>query len=581
MLGLWPHLTFAREIGEFRYFHGAYDEDTYILSWLSGTLRSTRALSGFALSVVYALCSSSLDATLVVSDFIFPFLATCAAYFAASQLISSRPGRILTVLLLVFANDLFSLGNLALWTSSRFNISGFSQVIGLIGPNLVPPYETRFLTIFRTPEPQVSFTLMFLNLGLLARFAAIDEYRGRTAIAIAIAALSLLPIGYTFVTFPTAAIAGASVVVLAFFRKRLAAATAIGLLAAVLVSLGTYYWNQKGGQTTAGLAADLSYHTRAPIVTPAVIGSLIFGIPFGFWVILRRPWQPLAFLALGCLLTPALLSNQQIITGVMFSARDWERNVSYPVLVFGIVAAFSVIAPLQAKRPRLLSALCWVCSAVIMLVVARAQQSSFRIWEPYNLESIAIIRALKAVDPDIVNRASLAFQDAGIAPLVQVRANNRLNVTLTFYRVAMNFIPNMAPNATSASPSPYEDIVFEHWFRTGLSPEKAEQLLHSEAQQRAGLYLNYLFSFRDAWYPASDNRAVRQVEVERSIEPIIGRYKNYLTSETRRDFLDRPALLISAQSPAELPSIPWIHNEYVEKGSAKGVTAYVYRQIRP
>src|SRR6266567_3218546 len=153
MLGLWPHLTFASEIGEFRYFHGAYDEGTYTLSWLLGTLRSTRALSGFALSVVYALCASSLDATLLVSDFIFPFLATCAAYFAASQLISSRPGRILTALLLVFANDLFSLGNVGLWISSRFNISGFSQAVGLIGPNLVPPYETSFLAIFRTPEP--------------------------------------------------------------------------------------------------------------------------------------------------------------------------------------------------------------------------------------------------------------------------------------------------------------------------------------------------------------------------------------------------------------------------------------------
>jgi hypothetical protein len=580
ILGLWPHLTFAKEIGEFRYFHGAYDEDTYTLSWLLGTLRSTRALSGFAFSAVYALCSSSVDTTLVLSDFVFPFLATCAAYFAVSQLISSRPGRILTALLLVFANDLFSLGNLALWTSSRFNISGFSQAIGLIGPNLVPPYETSFLAIFRTPEPQVSFSLMFLNLGLLARFATTDKYLGPRAFAVAIVALSLLPIGYTFVTFPTAAIAGASLVVFAFSRKRVASATAIGLLAAVLVSLGTFYWNRKGGQTTAGLAADLSYHTRAPIVTPAVIGSLIFGIPFGFWVVLRRPWQPLAYLALACLLTPALLSNQQIVTGVMFSARDWERNVSYPVLVFGIVAAFSIMVPLEARRPRLLAALCWVGSVVIMLLVWRAQQSSFRFWEPYNLESIAIIRALKAVDPATVDRASLVFQDAGIAPLVQVRSKNQLNATLTFYRVGMNLIPNMAPEANSASPSPYEDSVFEHWFRNGMIPEKAQQLLHSEAQQRAGLYLNYLFSFRDAWYPTSDNRAVRQGEVERSIGPIIGRYQNYLMSQTHRDF-DRPALLIAAQSPAELPSIPWVHNKYLGKGSANGINAYVYRQSRP
>ena len=47
ILGLWLHPKFASEIGEFRYFHGAFDEDTYILSWLRGTLRATRALSDF------------------------------------------------------------------------------------------------------------------------------------------------------------------------------------------------------------------------------------------------------------------------------------------------------------------------------------------------------------------------------------------------------------------------------------------------------------------------------------------------------------------------------------------------------
>jgi hypothetical protein len=393
-------------------------------------------------------------------------------------------------------------------------------------------------------------------------------------------ALSLLPIGYTFVTFPTAIIAGATLVVFAFFRRKAAAVIAIGLLAAAAVSLATFYWNQKGDQTVAGLAAHLSYHTRAPIITPAIIGSLILGVSFGFWFILRTHRQPLAYLALACLLTPALLSNQQTITGVMFSARDWERNASYPMLVFGIVAGCSLIVPLKTRRARLLAPLCWVCSAVIVLVVSRAQQASFRFWESDNLKSVAIIRALKAVDATTLNSADLVFQDAGIAPLVQVRSKNPLNPTLTFYRVGMNFIPNMAPEANTASPSPYEDSVFEQWFRTGMSPDKAEQLLHSEVRQRAGLYLSYLFSFRDAWYPASDNRAVRPLELERSIAPIIERYKRYL-SESRRDFLDRPALLISPESPAELPSTPWIHNGYLGNASAKGITAYVYRQSRP
>jgi hypothetical protein len=583
LLGLWPHLAFMNEIGDLRYFHGAYDEDSYARSWFLGTLRSTRALSGFALSVVYSLCSSSLDTTLIVSDFIFPFLATCAAYFAASQVVSSRSGRVLAALLLVFANDLFSLGNIAVWTPGRFDLPHFSKAISLIGPNLVPFYETSFLAVFRTPEPQVSFSLMFAILGFLARSATGNEWRTWTGSAVAIVAISLLPLGYTFVTLPIAAIVAGSVVVFALFRMRSATTTmAVGLLGATLMSIAAYYWQAPDAQSNAGFVTHLSYYSRAPIITPAVLGSLVLGVPFGLWIILTRHRQPLAYLALGCLLIPAFLNNQQIVTGVMISARDWERNVNYPVLVFGIVAALSLVVSHHIKRwPDFIGSLAWICSAVIIVVVCRGQLSAFRMWEPDNVESIAIVRALKSADSTIVDRSSLAFEDASVAQLIQVRMNNKVIVPLTYYGVAISFVPNMAPEARSASPSPYEEIVFEHWLRVGLSPEEAEHLLRSEIQQRAGLYTKYLFSFRDAWYPASDNRAVRQAELERSVEPIITRFKSYLLPENHRHVFDRPALLISGRSPAELPATPWIHNEHIGKGSAKGVAAYVYRQSQP
>ncbi|QOG22138.1 hypothetical protein [Bradyrhizobium sp. SEMIA] len=578
ILGLWPHLQFAWEIGEFRYFHGAYDEDTYVLSWLLGTLRSTRALSGFALSIIYRLCGSSLDATLAASDFVFPFLASCAAYFAVSQVVSGRSARVLAALLLVFANDLFSLGNLILWTSGQFNILRFSQIVGLAHPNLVPSYETSFLAILRTPEPQVSFVLMFLTLGLLARFAVVIGIRERAALAAAVITISLLPIGYTFVTLPVAAIAGGFLLVQGYFRQISAIPIAVGLLGAALVSLSAVYWDHNGGQTTTGMLTGLTYPTRLPIITPSVIGSLVFSISFACWMIWRGCREPLAFLALGCLVMPLVLSNQQIVTGVMFSARDWERTVSYPVLLFGAVTALSVMAPSYTTRLSFPAPVLWVCSALIVAVVVRAEKTSFSIWRAYNMEAIATVRALQAVDAATADQATLVLDNAGIAPVLQVRTNNRYNVVLTFYRVAMDFIPNMAPEARSADPSRYENELFEHWFRTEVSPEMAEQLLRAEIQQRAGSNLSYLFSFRDAWYPASDNRTVRQAELEQSVGPIIERYRGYLSSPARCKVFERPALLVRTRPPRETLPGPRVENQYVAEGSAGGVIAYVYRQ---
>ncbi len=582
LLGLWPHLGFIKEIGELRYFQGAYDEDSYILSWLLGTLRSTRALSGFALSVVYAISSRSLDATLILSDFVFPFLATCAAYFAASQVLSSRVARVLVSLLLVFANDLFSLGNLAVWTSGRLNIFAFSQAVGVIGPNLVPPYETSFLAVFRTPEPQVSFTLMFLILGLLARFAGDISAAKRGAAIALIAAIALLPLGYTFITAPMAAIVAGSMILFAVTgRKTGAAATAIGLAGATCVVLVAHHWQQSGGQSTSSLATGLSYHSRAPVITPAVLWSLGLGLWLSHWLLRQQDRGPLAFLALGCLLLPLLLSNQQIISGVMISARDWERNVSYPLLVFGAATMASLIVPSAQMKASRAAKIAWIGCAVCILVVVRAQSVAFRMWDPRNVESMAIVRALQAADPALVADSRLTFSDVGISQFIQVRMKDAVNVPLSFYKVAMNFIPNMAPGATQAEPSPYENLVFEFWLRTGVSPEQAENMLRTEIGQRAGTFTNYLFSFRDAWYPASDNRAVRQAELERSVGPIIARYRDYLRPDNRRGFFDQPALLISAKAPAELPATPWIRNEYVGSGNARGVTAYLYRQSRP
>lgn len=576
-IGLLPHLMFANEIGALHYFHGAYDEDSYARSWLLGTLRSTRALSGVAVSTVAALVNSSIDLTLIASDMIFPFLATCAAYFAVAQVISGRAQRVLATLLLIFANDLFSLGNLAVWTSGHFNISAFSQIVGRMGPNLVPAYETSFLALFRTPEPQVSFILMFLILGLAARLAANPHKIAPFPSFLLIVATALLPFGYTFVTAPVAAILCGLMGVFALRRQTLPAALiAASLAGAVCTAFVARFWQSPEAQS--GLATLLSYHSRRPIVTPAVIGSLIFGSGLGLWMLQSRYRGPLAFLALGCLLLPLLLSNQQIVTGLMISARDWERSISYSLLVFGLVTAASLICPSRVLQSDKSALIAWIAAAGCMLIVSRAQFTAFHMWEKTNLESIAIVRALEAVEPRLLTGANLTFADAGISQLIQVRMNDRVNVPLTFYKVATRLVPNMAPDARLADRSPYEDLVFEHWFRTGTSPEQAEDVLRSEIRHRAGTFVNYLFSLRDASYPASDNRAVRQVELEKSVGPIIARYRDYLRPENRRDVLGRPGLLISMESPTELSANSWIRNRFVASGEAHGMTAYVYRQ---
>ncbi|MBU2604936.1 MAG: hypothetical protein KKC43_03480 [Alphaproteobacteria bacterium] len=581
LLGLWPHLFFMNEIGEFRYFHGAYDEDTYTLGWLNGTLRTTRLLSGAALSLVHGLTGSSIDTTLVLSDIVFPFIVICCAYFAASQLVNSPVGRVTLTLLLAFANDLLSLGNLTIWNTWPRNLAYFSDLVTrLTGRDLVPAYETTFLAIFRTPEPQLSFALMFLIFGLLAHLAKSEKEARPLAFALLTLAVAVSPLGYTFVTFPVTVIVLGCIVTLPFVgRRKTAISLALGLIGGLMILVVVQYAQQAGAQSSEGVAMALSFDSRLPIATPATLASAVLGLSFALYMLLWRRWEPLSFLALGCLLAPVVLSNQQIVTGKMISARDWERVFNSPALVFGCFTALKVInMRIDSKFATSIGAAGVIFCCFIAFVLIRGQDRSIQMWTDTNLQSVAVARALATLDPDVFANVTVVLDRGGLGSLVQLRTSTEAKPLLNFYSVGIRLVPNMAPDAVQADPSPYEDTVFAYWLRSGISDSEAEQLLRREISQRSGMFSNFLFSFRDAWYPSSDNRAVRTAELERSVGLIIARYQRYLSLE-RTPVLANPAVFVSESAPNELRSMEWIDNEYIGLGKAGDATAYLYRQV--
>lgn len=569
ILGLWPHFRFIAEVEEFRYLHYAYDEDTYILGWLNGALRSTRFLSGAALSTVNLVTAGSLNATMILSDFLFPAIATLAAYFAACQIAVSKPVRSLAAITLVFAGDLFSLGSQAIWASSTFN--RFSHIIGMLGPNLVPPYETSFFSIYRTPEPQVSLTLMFIVLGLMAKLAK-GEQSART-LGLSVATISLLPLGYTFVTFPVILIVVGALFVYSAHRMKAPSITIlIGICGSVALYTLCSHWQPDNSQSTAVVAEALSYHSRLPIITPAVLASAVLGVTFAVWLVAARCWTPVALLALGCLITPFVLSNQQILTNTMISARDWERNASYQIIWFGAALAIAVIHSSKNWHTPTVSLVAPTSLLLLILfVAARGQNLTYKMWLPHNEASIAMTRALNALDQKEVIASEITLENASLAPLLQLRFGAKLDIPLSFYRAGIDLIPNMEAKAIAALPSPLEPAAFANWDHNGIDPNDAEKLVKTEIQQKAGSYISYLFSFRDSWYPASDNRAVRPTELLRSIGPLIDRYRIYLCRN--RD--TKPHLLVSTKSN---PKNTRYTDVLLSSAKADNSSASVFRQ---
>jgi hypothetical protein len=89
----------------------------------------------------------------------------------------------------------------------KWRVSDFRKLFGELGRSLVPDSTTSYLTILRTPEPQLSYAVVFVLLGLLLKIGR-SEGVPTTASFVATACLSLLlPVTYTYVAFPTLLVA--------------------------------------------------------------------------------------------------------------------------------------------------------------------------------------------------------------------------------------------------------------------------------------------------------------------------------------------------------------------------------------
>jgi hypothetical protein len=568
-LGLAPHAWFSDAVGQLVFFKGAYDEDTYFLYMLRGIFEPYRVVSHHFLAAVHALAGRSADLTLIAADLMLPALATVAAYFLASQLVRDWRIRAVVTLLLLFGQEFFSLANVAVWAGRAPPIELFRSLFGIWGAMIVPSPEVSYLGIFRTPEPQLGYAVVFVVLALLIRIA---NNENRALDTVVLAALSFcLPFIYIIVSLPTLmAEACAAALLVAMGRRRAATAlTAIVLGAAAVFGLTILL----SANTQTGIFAS-----RLPIVTPGVLLGAMLVVPVAVSVLRWRSADPSAWLGVGFLAVPVVLSNQQVVTGLMISARDWERNINYQFLLIGLaLIAHAFFADGLRRHRRALGYASLAVALCLAFVLARAQAQSYRYWLPSNLISVAMARVSDTVKPLLPDRTRVLLDEPGLAPLLAVRTGDNFEFVLDFTKVFQ--IPTPPIDETGRPPRrPHESDLFEYWWRTGTSPEEAEKLLTAEAAQRAGFFLAFLFNILDYWHPASDNRIVRQAEIVRNIPEIVMRYEAYRARPPAG--AGEPIMFLTSKDPAKLATPAGLRNTLLSTGRAAGTIIYAYRQER-
>ena len=362
--GLLPHVRFSLLVGEPTDFFSAYDEDRYSL-WAfegGGPLLPHRWLSSAALGTAVDARGRLLELALVLADVFFP--AACAALAVAVSSATSTRRRLLRLSLalgLLFAQELFSLGCWTIWQSgdalgvptpeSRvYDLRDLREIAPPWLHWLWPDYASPFLTLFRTPEPQISRVVLFALLAVLLAIcrASPVERPSRALVTLGL----LLNAGLLGTYFSQAAaivvLEGLlSLALLACLRSSLA--RVVGLLAAVgaasLLVGALSYWSERN-------ALGLSFESRLPVLTPSVIGAAA-GLLLLATVLRRSRSRDLYPVAAACFGSVLVLTNQQLLSGRMVLIGTWERYVDYPLVFLGARHRRSVAAarPGRAAGP--------------------------------------------------------------------------------------------------------------------------------------------------------------------------------------------------------------------------------------
>jgi hypothetical protein len=540
-LGFLPYLEFDRNWGSLEAFKSAFDEDTYLL----GDIRTPhRFLSEAAVDVIDFL-TPGLTGLMIAMDVVVPVLVVIAAWLLVTRLIKETGPRILCVLLLLFGQELFSLANSIVWPDRE--IVDLRQLRPPTTLKLFPDATTSYFTLFRTPEPAVSWVVLFAFLALVSDrdpLAAFEGKRRRLTYPI----FAVLGFAYPFTSIPIILI---TVVVFGWAllhdRSRVRAVGMALVTAAASYLLATFI-------TALDDSIDktsLLFSSRVPILTPALAAGTLVAILF---LLIHRA-QTLRRLELlipfAAALLPVAICNQQLLTGIMVSARDWERNTNYALVIFALICLFASVkshSPARSHLPNLRLA-AWIAIVYLGVQLIGWQRDVYSGYESTNVEAHETAELLDGLSGPSA-RYPVVLENAGLTPLVRLLTNDPHSFVLDYTRLFLNPVPSFADGNPTDQPGPHRDELFAHAYRLGWRPARLEEQIRSELEGDANaFYAHFLFALTDVWPPLTDDRRLQTKEALERLPNITAAYLEYLEHQAHHD--PGPTLVVTERTPLD------------------------------
>jgi hypothetical protein len=564
-------IAFARDTGTFQWMQTAYDEPFYINDAMEPLGFGERTLSQLPIHLMQALGIASFDAIAILSGLIFPLLAFWAAWILAGNLTREAAERACWALALIFGFELFSLNSNIIFSPSL--AERLEKMIGIPWLFAADPFP--YFNLYRTPEPQTTWVVLFLYLALLVRFAITLELRWYR---IACLVTPLFAICYITVAVNVWMLfVILSMYSIALLRLSIKLMFAVAL--AITVGLLFFAFRHQNGQAVAITVFD----SRLPILKTSIAIASI-GLVWLLLLLRQNQWRLNArfVLAGGCALIPIIDLNQQLLTGKVVIAQQWELycNYSFLVLAFGLLATWS--SSLQAHRGGARRMVAGVVLFAIAAIVVAGHRYTYWAFLDTNLLSVIEARAYHQIVDRRGRPSAVVLTHFWDESLFRIRVPDAAPVIGGATWMMQHPLPPVdrfrSPDEYLAHNAQNIAVGFDALSRQEYDAETLRKALHYELGH--GLCwptTGYFFGYRDCWSRLSNYAVNASQNLQPWIDIIVRRYAEFLQRTPAAN--DTSPVLVMRRTPLDTKTGTglWRYEPLGEFSlSAGGATSTVY-----
>jgi hypothetical protein len=529
-----PHILFAIDTGWGGYFDVAPDQSFYLMNLTGdGVAWNERPINQLN-HLIWWLTGGSAPAYFILTTAIFSFVAFLGALFLVRNFLVRWWFAIICVPLIIFPAELLSL---------RYEV-GFLGALSIHHFVASLPLELRrffsdsLLTYFqlvRLPEPATTTWIFLFYSGFMTRLTLSPE---QSSVRFKIGAFffgGLLAAGYVFLSVFGVILAMVLYAVESLDERKIRLRFSLFVAIFSLIILITSVWISHRTEAHAFL-----FSSRLPLLSLSHLWGVLLIIAA---CLLRRRMPSLRHFIFAILmaLVPVVMMNQQIVTGIMIQALNWERYVDYPCIIFSLLTILSAVPrTLPAKFSCGARVLRYCCVAAAFVLLGYLQIFSYENYWTYNVKALALSSALQEV-----YRASsglprsVVLSDMSVDQQIRPRIRDT-SIAIDGYATIVKSLDN------SHHVQQNKQLGFEYAFYQELSPFAFGSALEKEIQV-GNCWPNsmYFFEFLNCAPYMSDFRKFDRAALLSHVASLQSEYSAFVNGESSKV---RPVLFATTEN---------------------------------